>query len=112
MIVTSGNSSLKKIDSGSSFNNMLLRTDGFKHVLRGLAHKHANTSSQGRHGGTYTSIGKRTPAKEYHLTKDCESRLTTEVGKVSQVRRTQTAEVKQRCKVVENRDKLFEKAEE
>ncbi len=83
MIVTSGScttlkssKSIKKMDS-ASINNILLRTDGFKNVFRGLTYKHSQPTLQ-THGGTYTSLGKRTPAKEYHFTKDGESRLNTE----------------------------------
>ena len=68
MIVTSGNSSLKKLDS-ATLNNILLRTDGFKNVFRGLTYK-PNKPSSNVNSGNYTSIGKRTPAKEYTLTKD------------------------------------------
>lgn len=67
MIVTSGNSSLKKLDS-ATLNTIMLRTDGFKNVFRGLTYKSSKPSTN-VHSGTYTSIGKRTPAKEYTLTK-------------------------------------------
>ena len=68
MIVTSGNSSMKKLDS-VTLNNILLRTEGFKHVFRGLTYK-PNKPATNLHSGNHTSIGKRTPAKEYTLTKD------------------------------------------
>ncbi len=72
MIVSSSMGTLNK-------NNILLRTDGFKNVFRGLTYKHSVPKSpQGCHAGTYTSIGKRTPAKEYHFTKDAESKLEIE----------------------------------
>lgn len=83
MIVTSGScsslkshKSIKKMDS-ASINTILLRTDGFKNVFKGLTYKH-NQQAHYPHSGTYTSLGKRTPAKEYHFTKDGESRLQTE----------------------------------
>ena len=103
MIVTSGNSSLKKIDS-ATFNNILLRTDGFKNVFRGLTYKHSHPTSN-THSGTYTSIGKRTPVKEYTLTVDKESRLLHDLNKSGQLRRTQTAEVNKRIKPSETREK-------
>lgn len=58
----------------ASINTILLRTDGFKTVFKGLTYKHTHQP----HSGTYTSLGKRTPAKEYHFTKDADSRLQTE----------------------------------
>ena len=94
MIVTSG-TSLKKYDN-TTLNSILLRTDGFKNVFKGLTCKTSTPSSQ-IYSGTYSSIGKRTPAKEYHLTKDSESRLYThDADRSTQIRRTQTAEVKKR----------------
>ena len=96
MIVTSGNNSLKKMDS-ATLNNILLRTDGFKNVFRGLTYK-PNKPCSNVHSGTYTSIGKRTPAKEYTLTKDNESRFYQDLDRSGQIRRTQTAGVKQRGK--------------
>ena len=62
MIVTSGSTpSLKKFDS-ATLNTILMRTDGFKSVFKGLTNKN---STPGSHisSGNYTSIGKRTPAK-------------------------------------------------
>ena len=65
----------KKYDS-NSLNNLFLRTDGFKHVFKGLTYKHsASKPNLNTHSGMYTSIGKRTPAREYHFTKDGESKL-------------------------------------
>ena len=87
MIVTSGSSSsIKKMDS-AMLNTIMMRTDGFKNVFRGFSHKH----NQPSHQGTHTSIGKRTPAKEYHLTKDSESRLYGEFDRSTHLRRNQTA---------------------
>lgn len=65
MIVSSSVSSLSKKTDNAAFNNLLLRTDGFKHVFKGLTYKHSmpKSSQPTNHAGTYTSIGKRTPAK-------------------------------------------------
>ena len=111
MIVTSGNSSLKKMDS-ATLNTILLRTDGFKNVFRGLTYKSSKPASTA-HSGTYTSIGKRTPAKEYTLTKDStESRFYQDLDRSGQMRRTQTASVKQRVREGDTREKEFEKADQ
>ena len=62
MIVTSGSTpSLKKFDS-ATLNTILLRTDGFKSVFKGLTHKQS-TPANHISSGNYTSIGKRVPAK-------------------------------------------------
>ena len=66
MLVNS--SSLKRLDS-AAVNNILLRTDGFKNVFKGLTYKNSAPKITNSHSGTYTSIGKRTPAKEYHVVK-------------------------------------------
>jgi hypothetical protein len=110
MIVTSGSTSLKKFDN-ATLNSIMLRTDGFKNVFRGLTYKHSTPVSQS-HSGTYTSIGKRCPSKEYILTKDSESRFLNEADKSGQFRRTKTAEVKQRTKPSDTREKDFLRAEE
>ena len=102
MIVTSGSTpSLKKFDN-TTLNTILLRTDGFKSVFKGLTNKHSTPTSQ-VHSGNYTSIGKRVPAKEYHLTKDSESRFYNDLNRSGQIRRTQTAEVKKRGRQGETR---------
>jgi hypothetical protein len=62
------NSSFKKFES-IPINTILLRTDGFKKVIKGLTYKNPAPKIANYHSGTYTSIGKRTPAKEYHLVK-------------------------------------------
>lgn len=110
MIVSSSANSLKKSDN--AFNSLLLRTDGFKHVFRGLTYKQQPSRQQNTHAGTYTSIGRRTPAKEYHLTKDGDSKLECEEAS-RQGRRTQTAEMAQRKRTapIDNREALFLKAE-
>lgn len=74
MIVSSSTGSLSKKFDNHNLNN-LLRTDGFKNVFRGLTYKPSAPKTQPLHAGTYTSIGKRTPAREYHLTKDTESKI-------------------------------------
>lgn len=74
MIVSSSSGSLKRFDNPNI--NNLLKTDGFKNVFRGLTYKPSVQKTQPHHhAGTYTSIGKRTPAREYHLTKDTESKI-------------------------------------
>lgn len=67
MLVNS--SSVKRLDS-AGMNTILLRTDGFKNVIKGLTYKNSAPKITNYHSGTYTSIGKRTPAKEYHLGKE------------------------------------------
>ena len=108
-MIVSSTHSLKKLDP-SAINTMLLRTDGFKNVFRGLTYKHTPSKPQGYHSGTYSSIGKRTPAKEYHLTKDSESHLD-ENEKSRQLRRTQTADVGQRERGGDEREKEFLRSE-
>jgi hypothetical protein len=111
MIVSSSVGLLTKKFDNQNLNNLMLRTDGFKNVFRGLTYKHSMPkSSQGGHAGTYTSIGKRTPAKEYHFTKDAESKLECEEEKSKQFRRTQTAEIASRAKG-DCREKDFSRAE-
>lgn len=64
MIVSSSMGILNKKYDKQNFNSVLMRTDGFKNVFRGLTYKHSlpkNTPAS--HAGTYTSIGKRTPGK-------------------------------------------------
>jgi len=64
MIVSSSVGCINKKVDTPTFNNLLLRSDGFKHVYKGLTYKHSMPKpSQGTHAGTYTSIGRRTPAK-------------------------------------------------
>lgn len=99
MIVSSSAGLLSKKTDNQTLSNILLRTDGFKNVFRGLTYKHStNKNTQASHAGTYTSIGKRTPAKEYHFTKDAESKLDGEEDRSKQFRRTQTAEIATRSK--------------
>lgn len=53
----------KKYDS-ASLNNLFLRTDGFKNVFKGLTYKNSLSKPMSNaHSGTYSSIGKRTPAR-------------------------------------------------
>jgi hypothetical protein len=94
MIVSSSATLLAKKFEGQSLNNLMLRTDGFKNVFRGLTYKQSMPKPTASHAGTYTSIGRRTPAKEYHFTRDAESRLDCDEPK--QGRRTQTAEMASR----------------
>lgn len=75
MIVSASTGLLGKKLENPSLNNLMQRTDGFKNVFRGLTYKQSLSRPTGTHGGTYTSIGKRTPAKEYHFTRDADSRL-------------------------------------
>jgi hypothetical protein len=78
MIVSSSAGSIVRKAETPTFNNLLLRSDGFKHVYKGLTYKHSMPRSSqihGTHAGTYTSIGKRTPAKENNLPKDSDSKL-------------------------------------
>ena len=63
------NSSLKRLES-VPMNTILLRTDGFKKVIKGLTSKNSAPKIANYHSGTYTSIGKRTPAKEFHSVKE------------------------------------------
>lgn len=67
MIVNSSSGILGKKGDSQSLTNLLLRTDGFKHVFRGLTYKSSlpkgSIGQQQAHQGTYSSMGKRTPAK-------------------------------------------------
>jgi len=93
------NSSLKKLES-VPMNTILLRTDGFKKVFKGLTYKNSSSKIVNYHSGTYTSIGKRTPAKEHHLAKEY---LGLEEGHNKQFRRTQTA--KEGLRIRDNEDR-------
>jgi hypothetical protein len=66
MIVNSSSGMLGKKCESQSLTSLLLRTDGFKHVFRGLTYKSSlpkGGAQQQLHQGTYSSMGKRTPAK-------------------------------------------------
>lgn len=64
MIVSSSMACLTRKADPHNFNNLLLRSDGFQHLYKGLTYKHnVNKNAQNTHVGTYTSLGKRTPAK-------------------------------------------------
>ena len=55
---------LSKKYENASLNNLFLRTDGFKNVFKGLTYKSPSGKPMSSgHSGTYTSIGKRTPAR-------------------------------------------------
>lgn len=109
MIVSSSAGLLGKKMESANLNNLMLRTDGFKNVFRGLTYKQSMPKPSPSHAGTYTSIGRRTPAKEYHFTRDADSRLDCEDNK--QARRTQTAELASRSRGGEGREKEFQRAE-
>jgi hypothetical protein len=58
----------KKIDYQpiSSMSNLMLRTDGFKKVVKGLTYNKTSAVNIIRNGShTYTSMGKRTPMMHY-----------------------------------------------
>lgn len=108
MIVSSSAGLLSRKLDGQGLNSLMLRTDGFKNIFRGLTYKQSAPKPAASHAGSYTSIGKRTPAKEYHFTRDNESRLEYE-DPAKQQRRTQTAELGMRGHGGEGREKEFQR---
>ncbi len=92
MLVSSSAGLLGRKAEGQGLNSLMLRTDGFKNVFRGLTYKQSTPKPAASHAGTYTSIGRRTPARDYHFTKDADSKLDCE-DTSKQPRRTQTAEL-------------------
>lgn len=75
MMTTSSNYLSKRPDYYSgSMSNLMLRSDGFKRIVKGLTYKRGsttniitsiNTNPKSNHNGAYTSMGKRTVNKEY-----------------------------------------------
>jgi hypothetical protein len=50
----------------NSMSNLMLRTDGFKKVVKGLTYKRGSTTNityKPNHNGVYTSMGKRNISK-------------------------------------------------
>lgn len=90
MLVSSSAGLLGRKGEVQGLNSLMLRTDGFKNVFRGLTYKQSAPKPAGSHAGTYTSIGKRTPARDYHFTRDADSKLDCE-DPSKQPRRIQTA---------------------
>lgn len=90
MLVSSSAGLLGRKGDALGLNSLMLRTDGFKNVFRGLTYKQSSSKPTVSHAGTYTSIGRRTPARDYHFTRDADSKLDYE-DTSKQPRRTQTA---------------------
>ncbi len=61
-MLLSSNSISRKLESPSSVSNLMLRTDGFKKIVKGLSYKQSFTVKN-NHIGSYSSLGKRVPSK-------------------------------------------------
>jgi hypothetical protein len=67
MLANSSTSLSKRPEyTSNSMSNLMLRTDGFKKVVKGLTYKRGSTTNiayKSNHNGAYTSMGKRNIAK-------------------------------------------------
>ena len=70
MITNSGSAFSKKIEfQAASMSNILLRTDGFKKVVKGLSYKRNSCKNLKSSHNIHTSMGKRTPMRHYEIGK-------------------------------------------
>jgi hypothetical protein len=95
--------------------NILMRTDGFKKVVKGLSYKRisSNNNIKSSHN-VHTSMGKRSVMKHYEIG-NYEQKDTDlfDSEKSQQFRRTKTADYNRHAKKtqVEDREKMFLEAE-
>ncbi len=116
-MISSSSSFGKKIDiQPGSMSSILMRTDGFKKVVKGLSYKRlsSNNNNLKSSHNIHTSMGKRSVMKHYeigsHEHKDTD---LFDTDKSQQFSRTKTADYNRHHKKTQNedREKLFLEAE-